>query len=108
MGIGPFLECPEGLVARIPKLVSSVGVKVEVFEDGKTSGYVGQYVFRTRVGRVVGRHYKKSNVDRIWLVFPREHAFNPLHWPADFRLSVKIERMLRENGARACRWDLAE
>ena len=105
MSIGPVLECPSGLDGRIPELAHSRGIRVEVLDIPESSGFVGQYVFRTRFGRIVGRRHFKQNVCRIWLTFPREHAFNPLLWMADFALSQRVERLLLEGGAHPCRWD---
>lgn len=105
MSIGPVFECPSSLVSRIPMLASSMGVHVEVLDEVEPNGWVGRYVFRTRFATIIGRRHNKNSVSRIWLHFPREHAFNPLHWFADFRLSSKIEYMLRENGAHSCDWD---
>ena len=105
MGIGPILECPNGLDNRIPELAQSTGIRVEVLHGAESNGRVGRYIFRSRFGRIVGRLDCKENVCRIWLTFPREHAFNPLFWIADFRLSRRIEWILREGGARPSRWD---
>jgi hypothetical protein len=82
-----------------------MGVRVEVLDEPEPNGLVGQYVFKTRLGRIVGRRHVKNGVYRIWLAFPREHAFNPIFWFADFLLSSRIEDMLRCNGAQPCDWD---
>ena len=105
MSIGPVFECPNNLVSRIPTLASSMGVHVEVFDEVERDGWVGRYVFRTRFATIVGMRHNKDSVSRIWLHFPTEHAFNPLYWFADFRLSNKIEHLLRENGAHSSDWD---
>lgn len=105
MSIGQILECPNGLDSQIPELAQSTGIRVEVLHIAEPNGRVGQYIFSTRFGRIVGRLDYKENVCRIWLTFPREHAFNPLFWMADFSLSHRIERMLCEGGVRPCVWD---
>jgi len=104
MSIGPVLECPKSLVDCLPELVSSVGVKIEILDRVEPNGWEGQYVFKTSLGHIIGRRHVKDNICRIWLTFPREHAFNPLYWLADFRLCGKLERMLQENGASPCDW----
>jgi hypothetical protein len=105
-GRRPSFECPNGLVDRIPALAQARGIRVEVLNTAEPNGFVGQYVSRTRFGHIVGRRHSKENVSRIWLVFPREHALNPLFWIVDFGLSHRIEQMLRESGASECAFSL--
>lgn len=104
MSIGPVYECPSDLVPKIPELALSMGMLVEL-QNETTAKQDGFYLFKSRLGRIIGRRYCREGVYRIWLHFTREHAFNPLYWFADFRLSNKIERMLRENGAHQCDWN---
>jgi hypothetical protein len=105
MSMGPVVECPSGLVSRIPMLASSMGVRVELLDEVELNGPMGRYVFKSRVATIIGERRDNNNVSQIWLHFPSAHAFNPLYWFADFRLSSKIECMLRENGAHSCKWD---
>lgn len=105
MSIGPVFECPSSLVSGLPLLASSIAVDVDVLHDVEANGWVGRYVFRTRFATIIGRQHNHNNVIRMWLHFSWKHAFNPFHWPADFRLLTNIERLLRENGAHSCDWD---
>jgi hypothetical protein len=107
MGIGLFLECPNGLESRIPELVESSGVRVDVLHQASRNGSLEQrkYVFRTWLACIEGRLVYTENACRIWLTFPRNHAFNPLFWAGDFRLTNRIGRLLCEGGARRCVWN---
>jgi|SRR6516164_8052139 len=100
MSLGPVFRCPHNLDARIPQLARSIGIRVEALD-----GPGPQYIFRSGFGRIVGHRSRRENFSTIWLVFPKIHAFIPLLWVADFRLSARIEKLLQEGGASRCEWD---
>ena len=105
MGIGPVLEYPSSLDAHITDLALSKGIRVDVLAKSEAGESLGQYVFRGRFGRIVGHRRHKEDICRMWLTFPKNHAFNPLFWIPDFGLARRVERMLQENGARRSPWD---
>jgi hypothetical protein len=104
MSIGPILECPEALASKIPALASSVGVRVEVLDELKLGEWNVRYVFKTRFGRILGRRKSANGLSRLWLTFPREHAFNPVFWFSDFRLLNRVKHVLLDHGAQSCDW----
>ena len=101
MSIGPIFELPAEVVPRISSIAVSKGIRFEI-ADKVEGESIGRYIFRSHLGRIEGRRHTTDGVCRVWLTFPRTHAFNPLMWMLDFRLSSRIEQMLQEVGARRC------
>lgn len=83
-------------------IAASQGIRLEIVDKGDEGESIGRYIFRSNLGKIEGRRHTTDGVCRVWLTFPRTHAFNPLMWMFDFRLSSRIEQMLQAVGARRC------
>jgi hypothetical protein len=95
-------HCPAEVVSRISSIAASKGIALEIADETDEGESVGRYIFRRHLGRIEGRRRAANGGCPVWLTFPRSHAFNPLLWMFDFRLSSRIERMFQEVGARRC------
>jgi hypothetical protein len=101
MGAIPAFEFPTELISEIPKAAASNGIELEVLHKVERDIFA-QYVFRRRLGTIVGHSRTTESVHYLWLAFPWSHAFNPFVWPFNFHLSSRIERMLQDLGAQRC------
>jgi hypothetical protein len=102
MSIGPMFELPAAAVLRLPTIASSLGINLETVDVSEDRRFVGRYIFRKHLGRIEGLRRLTGDGCRVWLTFPRAHAFNPFMWMFDFRLTSRIEQMFQEVGGSRC------
>jgi hypothetical protein len=94
MGVGPVFEHPKNFDSRFTALVRLNKIRVQIREDPKP-----RFIFRRGISRIIGHRYQVGHASKVYLAFPREHAFNPLFWLSDFHLLHRIEKLLLEFGA---------
>ena len=104
MSIGPTFECPASVVQQLPTLAASQNIQVMIM-DAEPDALAIYCEFRAAFGRINGHLNAQGAVPRLWLTFPRAHAFNPLLWPLNFRLIRRVEKFLLNNNARRCDWN---
>ncbi len=103
MSVGPVLQFDRSMVDNLPRLAADRNISLKITA---TSEAEITYEFSAWPARVVGLLKGDLSMARMWLVFPWSHAKNPLMWPFDMRLLRRIEKMLVENGAHHCDWNV--
>jgi len=105
VSIGPVFEISTTAMSQLPEAAAMKGIRLVRLEDSKQHEFRDFYMFSAHVGRICCKSRDLGETSRLWLVFPRSHAFNPLAWPFNFYLSRRIQRTLEDLGARRVEWE---
>jgi hypothetical protein len=71
--------------------------------DEREGESIGRYIFRSDLGKIEGRRHTTDRVRRVWLTFPRTHAFNRLMWMFDIPPIKPLQADVKRGGSASAR-----
>jgi hypothetical protein len=101
-GISPVFEVPAEAVSWMSSIAASKGSGWKSVDEREGES-IGRYIFRSDLGKIEGRRHTTDRVRRVWLTFPRTHAFNRLMWMFDIPPIKPLQADVKGGGSASAR-----